>query len=257
MKKFWEPQERESLLWTGNTLPDYGDIYDTTFLIISGTTCAGKSSIEKELIRTGMFFTVRKTSTRNEKLEEIHGVIPFEKIGFKEWFNLEDEPRLETVNVVGAKPPYEEWQYWGRKLGVSPPTVEELSVELEQLIASFLLCNILKDVSIAKSLGKMPIIGLFPQDAAAWKRYFPRSIVVSLDSNPIITKERIKAKWGLESAIARARLLDAVSAPKVLVHQGEIVLSTDNIKLMDSNLGKILCHLATCRGGLPPGGGSL
>jgi len=208
------------------------EVRNYPYMVFAGPSGAGKTTMIRSIIESGAGVFLPKTSPREIREVEVQGLMPYRYLSYRDFLNLED-PRFET-SIVGLGKVFEEWKYWGSRFKIEPPDEEECGAHLHEFLAAFLINDIELVCEIAREEGKPVVVELSNLHASNWKQYFPNTQVIVMEAEPKSLVQRLMDRWG-KSVVCRARLLDALSAPKILISESTH-LSNDTLREKHKNI---------------------
>lgn len=235
-KKYWVPEERSRFELRGQPPMDWvkKSLEALPFiLMLVGPFGAGKTFVSSMLYLLGDSLPVKKAILRPKQTTERNAVLPMRQMSYRKW--LENEKAVFEAPIIGLLPPYLEWDYWGEKLRVKPPTYEEfwpiaeikrLHI-IEQFVASFWLDDIAGTVNRAKKEGKFvthelrqghaeDFIDLYVRFAG--EKALEKILIVELEASiETRTKRQIRRAQTratndpLEDVVTRAKIVEGAS----------------------------------------------
>jgi len=239
----WRSCERSGLqLHTGSEEQISRLARSTTYVVIAGPTCSGKTSLTNRIAATYGLSQIAKVRFGELREEERRGIVPAYSTNFRDLDKAEEAVLVSTI--VGIEPPYSEWDYWGNRLGIIPPTANDLMMNSD-VFNRLLLCYRIKDVHnscleakakerVSRGTG-IVILGLFERDAVSWKELFPNTTIFRIKVNPNVLTKRSEARWDMSDPAHRARVLDGVSTPDNIFGKDVPVLENNTPDELERN----------------------
>jgi guanylate kinase len=220
------------------------EVCNFPFTAFVGASGAGKTTLIRSVIESGLGVFLPKTSPREPREEEKQGVMPYKYLPYREFIELQD-PRFETV-IVGLGKVFDEWIHWGKVFGIKPPQEAETLFHLPEFMAAFMVPDIEDTCTRASEEGKTVVVELSKRHAKDWKRHFPNTHIIVVEAQPTCLFDRLVGRWGEESVVCRARLLEAFAEPDFWFPQSTLLNNSKHGDL-DRNRDhsiKVASHLA-------------
>ena len=245
-KTSWSEDEREPLHQVGKLSAKARATFEepSSITILQGPFGVGKSIICHLISQMGLGLLCPKgmsTAWHPSLIDQ-----PVQR-DLRSWA-MSRAPSLEST-IVGMQPPYAEWEYWARRLGITSPTHEELVSVTEDLIACFLLEPMAKCMRVNKKVGMELILELFASHTkqfvqwlagfAGEEQVVSKLTVIQISAPVIVRTNRIHERFiahpsskGFlyDNIVERARELEGASMPEVMVGVSYQVHHLDNSK---------------------------